>query len=72
MNSLLFEGLTDAAGFVGGVLAAYWLGKLVGFDPLAQGYDGNAIAGILMAGIGGGLGLQGARRWRASRKNKES
>ncbi|MES2699982.1 MAG: hypothetical protein V4647_10265 [Pseudomonadota bacterium] len=71
MHPLLLEGLTDALGFVGGVLIAYWLGKLVGFDPLAQGYDGSAIGGILMAGIGGGLGLQGARRWRASRKKKE-
>ena len=67
MNPLLLEGLTDAVGFVGGALLAYWVGKLFGFDPLAQGYDGSAIGGILLAGIGGGAGLQLARRWRASR-----
>ena len=68
MNPLLLEGLTDAIGFVGGVLLAYWAGKMLGFDPLAPGYDGTAIGGIVMAGIGGGVGLQIARRWRASRK----
>lgn len=71
MNPLLFEGLTDAIGFVGGVLLAYGVSLLVGFDPLAEGYGGSVIAGIVMAGAGGGIGLQLARRWRASR-NKES
>jgi hypothetical protein len=68
MHPLLMEGLTDALGFVGGVLLAYWLGKLFGFDPLAEGYGGGAIVGIVLAGIGGGAGLQLARRWRAARK----
>jgi len=71
MHPLLLEGLTDAVGFVGGALAAYWLGKLLGFDPLAAGYDGNAIAGIVLAGVGGGLGLQLARRWRKANQTKE-
>jgi hypothetical protein len=70
MNPLLAEGLTDAAGFVGGVLIAYWIGTLLGFDPMAAGYEGSAIAGIVLAGIGGGVGLQIARRLRASRKKK--
>ncbi len=67
MHPLLHEGLTDAVGFIGGVLLAYWIGILLGFDPLAEGYGGSAIGGILLAGIGGGLGLQLARRWRRSR-----
>jgi hypothetical protein len=71
MHPLLLEGLTDAIGFVGGALAAYWLGKLLGFDPLAAGYGGNAIGGIVLAGVGGGLGLQLARRWRKAQKPKE-
>jgi hypothetical protein len=71
MNPLLAEGLTDAAGFVGGVLLAYWIGTLFGFDPMAAGYEGSAIGGIVLAGIGGGLGLQLARRLRAGRKKKE-
>jgi hypothetical protein len=71
MNPLLAEGLTDAVGFVGGVLLAYWIGTLFGFDPMAAGYEGSAIGGIVLAGIGGGLGLQLARRVRAGRKKKE-
>jgi hypothetical protein len=64
MNPLLKEGLTDAIGFIGGALLAYWLGKLLGFDPLAEGYNSGPIGGILMVGVGGGLGLQLARRVR--------
>jgi hypothetical protein len=71
MHPLLLEGLVDAVGFLAGVLIAYWLGKLLGFDPLGQGYDGSALGGIVLAGIGGGAGVQLARRWRASRKKKE-
>jgi hypothetical protein len=71
MNPLLLEGLTDAIGFIGGVLVAYWIGKLLGFDPLAAGYDGSAIGGIVLAGLGGGIGLQLARKWRAARKKDQ-
>jgi hypothetical protein len=65
MNKLLLEGLSDAIGFIGGALAGYWLGHLLGWDLFAQGYDGASIGAILLVGLGGGLGLQGARRWRA-------
>ena len=70
MNPLLFEGLTDAAGFVAGVLLAWLIGRLLGFDPLAEGYGGSALGGIVLAGVGGGAGVQLARRWRAARKVK--
>ena len=70
MHPLLIEGLTDAAGFVVGVLIAWMVGRLLGFDPLAEGYGGSALGGIVLAGIGGGAGVQLARRWRASRKDK--
>ena len=70
MNPLLIEGLTDAVGFVAGVLVAWLAGRLLGFDPLADGYGNSAIAGIVLAGLGGGAGVQLARRWRASRKEK--
>jgi hypothetical protein len=70
VNPLLVEGLTDAIGFVAGVLLAWWLGRLLGFDPMAQGYSGSSLVGILLAGLGGGAGLQLARRWRTCRKNK--
>ena len=68
MNKALIEGLSDAIGFVGGVLLAYWL---VGMDPRAEGYGGSAIGGIVLAGLGGGVGLQIARRWRAARQPKD-
>ena len=70
MNPLLLEGLTDAAGFVAGMLLAWLIGRLLGFDPLAEGYGGSALGGIVLAGVGGGAGVQLARRWRAARKVK--
>lgn len=64
MNRQLLEGLTDAVGFVGGALAAFLLARLLGVDPLAEGYDTSSITGIVMVGIGGGAGLQLARALR--------
>jgi hypothetical protein len=71
MNPLLIEGLSDAVGFVGGVLLAYGLALLLGLDPMGEGYGAQTLGGILLAGIGGGLGLQLARRWRAGRRKPE-
>ena len=68
-NNLLLEGLSDAIGFVGGALLGYWLGLLLGFDIFSEGYGNASIFGILLVGIGGGLGLQLARRWRRSRED---
>ena len=65
MKKLLFEGLSDAVGFVGGALAGYWIGRLLGWNIFAQGYDNASILGIVLVGVGGGVGLQLARRWRA-------
>jgi hypothetical protein len=70
MNPLLMEGLTDAIGFVVGALLGYAIARLLGFDPLVSGYENSALAGILLCGLGGGAGVQIARRWRASRKEK--
>ncbi len=67
-NKLLLEGLSDAIGFVGGALLGFWLGLLLGFDIFSEGYGNASIFGIVMVGIGGGLGLQLARRWRRSRE----
>jgi predicted lipid-binding transport protein (Tim44 family) len=68
-KTLLIEGLSDAVGFIGGALAGFWLGRLLGLDVFSAGYGNASIFGIVLVGLGGGLGLQGARRWRAS-KNK--
>jgi hypothetical protein len=67
-RNLLEEGLSDAGGFVGGALLGFWLGRLIGWDVFASGYDINSIGGIVLVGLGGGLGLQLAKRWQASRK----
>ena len=63
-NALWIEGLSDAFGFVVGALLGYALGLLFGLDILGSGYSNSTIAGILLVGLGGGVGLQLARRWR--------
>lgn len=68
-KSLWTEGLSDAIGFVGGALLGFWLGNLLGLDIFAPGYGNASIGGILLVGLGGGGGLQLARRWQ-KRKNK--
>ena len=69
-NNLLLEGLSDAVGFVGGALLGFWLGRLVGLDVFAAGYGNSSIGGIVLVGLGGGVGLQLARRWR-NRQSKQ-
>ena len=63
-KSLWIEGLSDAVGFVGGALAGFWLGRWLGLDIFAVGYDNASMGGIVLVGLGGGIGLQLARRWR--------
>lgn len=65
-NSLWLEGLSDAVGFIGGALLGFWAGRLLGLDIFAPGYGNASIGGILLVGLGGGGGLQWARRWRAT------
>lgn len=67
-KSMLLEGLSDAVGFVGGALLGYWAGHLLGLDIFEPGYGNGAIGGIVLVGLGGGLGLQLARRWRNRQK----
>lgn len=69
-NKLLIEGISDAVGFVGGALAGYWLGRVLGLDIFSPGYSPASMGGILLVGLGGGIGLQVARRWRA-RQDKQ-
>jgi hypothetical protein len=70
MNPLLLEGLADAVGFVGGALIGYWLGLAFGLDIFEAGYTNASIGAILLVGLGGGIGLQLARRWRLARKKE--
>ena len=66
MNSrnMLLEGLSDAVGFVGGALIGYGIGRLLGLNIFDAGYSNSSIVGIVLVGLGGGVGLQAARRWR--------
>ena len=66
-QQLLLEGSSDAVGFVGGALLGWGAAHLLGFDLFAPGYGTGSIAAIALVGLGGGLGLQLARRWRRSR-----
>lgn len=72
-KSLLLEGFSDAIGFLGGALLGFWIGRLLGLDIFAEGYGNSALGGIVLVGLGGGLGLQLARRWRRAQaqKNKD-
>ncbi|MEO6322876.1 MAG: hypothetical protein ABIR56_19520 [Polaromonas sp.] len=69
---LWMEGLSDAIGFLGGALLGFWAGRLLGLDIFAEGYGNSAIGGIVLVGLGGGLGLQLARRWRRSKADGKS
>jgi len=71
-SKLFAEGLTDAVGFFVGAMAAAALARVIGFDFLAPGYGVKVLIGLAMVGIGGGLGLQVARRWRARRQDKNN
>lgn len=64
---LLSGGVADTVGFLGGALAGFWLGQWLGMDIFAPGYGGASLVGILLVGMGGGLGVQLARRWQALR-----
>ena len=69
MLASLIEGLTDAVGFVVGALLGFGLGHAFGLDLFAPGYGSGSIAAIILVGIGGGVGLQAARRFRALKPN---
>ena len=70
-RSPLLEGISDAVGFVGGALLGFWAGRLLGWDVFASGYGTDSIGGIVLVSVGGGLGLQIARRWRAKQNQKD-
>jgi hypothetical protein len=69
-RQLLLEGISDAVGFVGGAVAGYWIGQLLGWNLFSAGYSGSSMGAILLVGLGGGGGLQLARRWRAQQNKR--
>ena len=65
-SAALAEGLVDAAGFVGGALAGWQLGRWLGVDVLAPGdWTLRTLAGWLLLLLGCGLGKWASLRWRA-------
>ena len=63
MKHLLAQGLGDAVGFVVGALLGFFAGQLLGCDVFEAGYSARSMVGIALVGLGGGMGLQAARRW---------
>ena len=63
MKNLLAQGLGDAVGFVVGALLGFFAGQLMGCDIFDAGYSLRSMIGIALVGLGGGMGLQAARRW---------
>jgi hypothetical protein len=61
-KQLLKEGLIDAVGFVVGSLVAFFVGRMLGLDLFDEGYGIKSTGAILLAGLGGGLGVAAARR----------
>jgi predicted branched-subunit amino acid permease len=62
---LLRQGLSDAIGFLVGSALGWGLGQLAGLDIFEPGYSLRAMVAICLIGLGGGMGLQAARVWRA-------
>ncbi|MBK5204759.1 MAG: hypothetical protein JJD98_04920 [Polaromonas sp.] len=60
-RKLFLEGLSEPS--------ASWAARWFDLDIFAAGYNNASIAGIVLVGLGGGLGLQLARRWRARKKD---
>jgi hypothetical protein len=63
-------GISDALGFVVGAQCGLWLGAWLGFDAFEAGLTNNALVGILLLALGGGLGLQLSSRWRVRRARR--
>lgn len=69
-QKLLLEGVSDAVCFMLGALAGYGLSQALGIHIFADGYSAAGMVGILLVGLGGGAGLQLARRWRERQQAK--
>ena len=67
---LISEGFADAIGFLGGSLMGYGIGRWLGLDIFAEGYGPGTMVAILLVSLGGGIGLQLAKAWRAKRQDK--
>ncbi len=58
---------------MGGALAGYGLGLLLGMDIFSEGYGAASIAGIALVGLGrAAWACTMARRWRAARRTERA
>ncbi|WP_423455808.1 hypothetical protein [Ottowia sp. VDI28] len=72
VGEMLLQGVSQAVGFVAGALLGRGLGLLFGWNAFApDGYTGPAMLGIVLIGLGGGAGLQLARRWYTRRQSRQ-
>jgi len=63
-GQLLILGLSQAAGFFIGAVLGRYLGLLIGCDAFGPGgYSASSMVGIGLIGLGGGAGVQLARKW---------
>jgi hypothetical protein len=63
LNRALREGVADAAGFVGGALAGWWLGRQFGIDFIASAeWNAQQLLGLILIVAGSGAGRWLARR----------
>jgi len=59
----LREGLADAVGFVGGALAGWWLGRLLGVDFIASDdWNAQQMGALVLIVLGCGVGRWTARK----------
>ncbi len=59
LKQLLYEGLTDAIGFMGGAFLCYWVGTLLGFNMAVAGNTSTTgIVSVVVMLLCGGLGLK--------------
>lgn len=57
------EGLADAVGFVGGALAGWWLGRLLGVDFInSDEWNVQQMGALVLIVVGCGVGRFVARR----------
>ena len=69
----LAEGLADGLGFLGGALAGWQLGRLLGLDVLAPGqFTWQSVAAWVLLLAGCGAGKWASLRWRARRQRNAS
>ena len=68
VTDALSEGLVDAAGFLGGALIGWQVGRWLGLDVLAPGeWTARTLLGWLILLAGCGAGKWASLRWRARR-----